>query len=60
MNDAPPMTVDELAAYLRVSKHTVYEWRRTGVGPLGCRVGKHLRYRHSDVEAWLEERASRI
>lgn len=31
---------------------TVYNWRSTGYGPRGFRVGKHLRYRLADVEAW--------
>jgi hypothetical protein len=34
-------------------------WRHRGEGPRGYRVGRHVRYRRSSVEAWLEEQADR-
>jgi len=43
-----------LAVYLDIPVATLYDWRRKGVGPPGIRVGKHLRYRQRDVEAWLD------
>ena len=49
------ISVDEVARRLDVPKTTLYGWRYKGVGPRGHRVGKHLRYRWSDVLAWLEE-----
>lgn len=53
----PLATPDELAAYLGVSKATIYQWSsRGGAFPL-YRVGRHLRARWSDVDAWLEEQA---
>lgn len=48
---------DELAGWLGVPRSTVYAWRYEGKGPPAIRVGKHLRYRPSEVEAWLTERA---
>lgn len=48
------ITVDQLADYLMVPKATIYVWRRDRKGPPGVRVGRHLRFRTSDVEAWLE------
>jgi excisionase family DNA binding protein len=47
------MTTEEVAAYLRVPPRTVEAWRYKGTGPPGIRVGKHVRYRRTDVEAWL-------
>lgn len=47
------LTVDDLAEYLDVPKATLYAWRYHGQGPRGFRVGKHLRYRHSDVTYWI-------
>lgn len=44
----------ELADYFRVPLASVYRWRVTGTGPRGIRIGKHVRYRRADVEAWLE------
>ena len=51
------LTCKELADLFKVPVSTIYRWRYLGVGPRGIRVsGKHVRYRRSDVEAFLEER----
>lgn len=49
-------TVGEVAAFLRVPPKTLYRWRYAGEGPPAYRVGRHLRFRWGDVEAWLEDR----
>lgn len=51
------MTSRELADLLRVPVETTYQWRLRHVGPPGIRVGRHVRYRRSDVERWLAERS---
>lgn len=48
------LTVTELADYLVVPPATIYGWRHRGVGPLGFRVGKHVRFRWTDVERWVD------
>lgn len=48
-----------LADYLDIPLSTVYQWRGRGLGPRGARVGRHVRYRLSDVEAWLNQQADR-
>ncbi len=48
------LTPQDLAAYLDVSLSTLYDWRWRGEGPSGFRVGKHIRYRRSDVEQWIQ------
>jgi excisionase family DNA binding protein len=53
------LTPTEVAAMLRVPLGTVYQWRSTGRGPRASRCGKHLRYRESDVEKWLDEHAAK-
>ncbi len=50
------LTVEDLAEYLDVPVATVYAWRYRRQGPPGFRVGKHLRFRWSDVERWIEDR----
>ena len=50
------LTAQDLAAYLEVPLTTLYAWRYRGEGPAGFRIGKHLRYRRSDVEQWIRER----
>ena len=48
------VTVDEVARRLDIPKKTLYNWRYKGIGPRSHRVGRHLRYRWSDVLAWID------
>ncbi len=48
------LTIDEVADYLSIPVGTLYQWRYKGTGPRGLRVGRHVRYRRSEVEAWLD------
>ena len=50
------LTVEELAEYLGVPVATIYTWRHRREGPPGFRVGKHLRYRSSDVDQWIQRK----
>jgi len=43
----------EVAEYLGIPLQTIYQWRTRGYGPPGTRIGKHVRYRPADVEAWV-------
>lgn len=47
------LTLEEVAEYLDVPAATLYQWRYKGSGPQGMRVGRHVRYRRADVDAWL-------
>lgn len=49
------LTIDELADFLQVPKATLYRWRYHGEGPPGLRLGRHVRYRQADVDAWLAD-----
>ena len=53
------MTIDDLSEMLGIPIETLYGWRHRGEGPRGYRVGRHVRYRRSTVEAWLEGQADR-
>lgn len=55
-DDRPPrlLSAQEVAEYLGVPITTIYTWRHRSQGPPGLRVGRHLRYRRRDVEAWIE------
>lgn len=48
------LSAQEVAHLLAVPLSTLYGWRYKGTGPRAYRVGKHLRYRWSDVLAWLD------
>lgn len=50
------LTIGDLAAMLGVPVDTLYGWRHRGEGPQGYRIGRHVRYRRSVVEAWLVTR----
>lgn len=50
------LSVEELADYLEVPVKTIYTWRHHNTGPRGFRVGKHLRFRWRDVQAWVIQR----
>ena len=52
----PLLTAQELASYLDVPLKTLYSWRYRGEGPPGFRVGRHLRYRWTDIRRWLTQR----
>lgn len=47
----------ELAAYLGLPVATLYQYRYRGEGPPGYKIGRHVRYRWTDVQAWLAEQA---
>ncbi|MEN3267103.1 helix-turn-helix domain-containing protein [Pseudonocardia sp.] len=51
----PLWGVEEVSAYLGVPVRTLYQWRTKNYGPHGMRVGRHLRYKASDVVRWLDE-----
>jgi len=54
------MSLEGVADYLGVPVRTVYAWRATSKGPRGFRVGKYVRYKAVDVEAWLERQADAV
>lgn len=49
----PVLTLSQLAAHLSVNVQTLYDLRSKGRGPCGFRVGRELRFRQSEVDAWL-------
>jgi excisionase family DNA binding protein len=51
----PVLTTSELAAHLGVRVQTIHDLRHSGRGPRGIRVGRELRYRLSEVNAWLSK-----
>lgn len=47
------ITLSELAERLHVSAQTLYDLRSHGRGPRGFRVGRELRFRTSEIDAWF-------
>ena len=55
---APLWRIGDVSSYLGVPVATLYQWRHLGTGPRAYRLGKHLRYRQADVEAWLADQVA--
>ena len=47
-------SITDLSEMLGVQIHAIYRWRHKGEGPVGYRIGRHVKYRRATVEAWLE------
>ena len=48
------LTLDEVAAELKVSRDALYRWRRRGTGPPSIRLpGGAVRIRRSALTGWL-------
>lgn len=49
-----------VAARLQVAEQTLAKWRTEGIGPRYLRMGRTIRYRASDVDAFIEQSLSPI
>ena len=47
------LTDRELAGELDIPHRRLEQWRYLGTGPAFVRIGRSVRYRRDDVEAWL-------
>lgn len=56
----PKLTEPEAAQYIGVAPATLTQWRCTGRYDLPfLKIGRLIRYRRSDLDAWLESRVRR-
>ncbi len=53
------LSTEEVADMLGVPVSTVYWWRTRGEGPKGARIGRFVRFRPADVEAWIAQQVER-
>jgi len=51
----PVLTLDELSAYLKISKSTLYKLAQDGKVP-GQKVGRHWRFSRQVIDRWMEGR----
>jgi predicted DNA-binding transcriptional regulator AlpA len=60
MPDTPPVVSTKFAARLvGLSESTLAKLRLNGNGPVYCKLGRRVVYRPSDLEQWLQSRATR-
>ena len=52
------LSPEDLARLVGVPLKSVYRWNAHRTGPKALKVGRYVRYRPADVEAWLESRAA--
>ena len=52
------VTPSQLFARIGIKETTLATWRVLGRGPRFIRVGRSIRYRSEDVEAWLSDRTA--
>jgi excisionase family DNA binding protein len=52
------LTPEDLAEMASVPVATIYRWNYAGGGPKTIKVGRHVRYRPTDVEKWLDQRST--
>jgi helix-turn-helix protein len=54
-------TPAEVAQMLgEIPEHTLAQWRSKGKGPDYIKVGRHVRYRWSAVNTWLDEQSTAV
>ncbi len=58
MSEETYFTAREAAVYLRTSPSTLAKRRLVGNGPKFCRVGRAIRYRKADLDAFMAATAS--
>ncbi len=60
MSDLPDeiLTIDEVAAYLKASKRTVYRLAASGKLP-AFKLGGTWRFRRSDLDRWIASRVGK-
>lgn len=52
------ITTKEFAEMLGVTENTIVIWRTKGFGPKYYKLGRSVRYKKADVEAWIDENIS--
>lgn len=52
----PALRTTEAAAYLNVQPATLEQWRWNGRGPTFVKIGRSVRYRQTDLDAFINAR----
>lgn len=51
------LSLEQIAEELQVPLRTLYNQRSKGDGVKGYKIGRHVRVRRSDLNAWIERQA---
>ncbi len=55
MSEEEILTLQELAAFLKLAEKTVYGYAQKGILP-GIKIGSAWRFRKADIDVWLEDK----
>ena len=58
-NDVSWLSTGAVAERYGVPEATVRKWRIQGTGPLGVRLGKHVRYSVVELERWERDQVAK-
>jgi len=50
------MTIEEVAAYMQVSRFTIYRLVKSRTMP-GTKIGRQWRFHRQEIDRWLKERS---
>lgn len=53
------LSIGEVSDYLGVRVGTLYQWHHRRYGPIPSRVGGALRYKRSEILAWVDAQTDR-
>ena len=55
------LKISDVSKVAGLPESTIYQQRhrRVGLGAVAIRVGRHLRWRPEDIEAWLDEQSDK-
>lgn len=53
------LTTDELAEQLKIKPQTLANWRHNKKGPMVTKLEGSVRYKQSDVIAWINEKGEK-
>lgn len=56
VDSTPNLSPAELAERYELPLETIYSWQKNRTGPPFLKIGRHVRYRLTDVIAWENSR----
>jgi len=54
------LDTDEVAEYLGIPSNSLKMWRYRRTGPPWLKLGRHVRYRLTAIERWLDDQENQI
>ncbi|MGO9518114.1 MAG: helix-turn-helix domain-containing protein [Candidatus Korobacteraceae bacterium] len=55
-SESNALSLQQASQYIGVSQAALCTWKRDGKGPAFFRAGKLLKFRKTDLDAWIEAR----